>query len=148
MRVALDTNVMAYAEGVGDSERCRIARDWIERLPPESVLLPAQTTGELYRVLVSKAGRSAQDARGAILEWTDAFELADSTVDAFQAAMDLAVDHQLRIWDGLILAVAAENHCRLLLSEDFQDGFTWHATTVTNPFAATPHPLLTALMEE
>jgi hypothetical protein len=30
----------------------------------------------------------------------------------------------------------------LLLSEDLQDGFSWAGVTVTNPFAATCHPLL------
>lgn len=139
---------MAYAEGVGDAERCRIARGWIERLPPERVLLPAQTTGELYRVLTAKAGRAAADARAAILEWADAFEVADSTWDAFQSAMDLAADHRLQIWDALILSVAAENHCRLLVSEDLQDGFTWRGTTVADPFNPTPHPLLVGLTED
>ncbi|WP_205963481.1 PIN domain-containing protein [Roseicella aquatilis] len=31
---------------------------------------------------------------------------------------------------------AAEAECRLLLSEDIQDGFTWRGVTVRNPFAA------------
>jgi predicted nucleic acid-binding protein len=50
------------------------------------------------------------------------------------------------IWDALILAVAAENRCRLLLSEDFQAGFTWRGVTVVNPFAAQPSPLLKGLL--
>lgn len=147
MRLALDINVMAYAEGVGDAERCRIARDWIARLPPGRVLLPAQTLGELYRVLTAKEGRAAPDARAAILEWADAFEVADSTWDAFQSAMDLAADHRLQIWDALILSVAADNHCRLLVSEDLQEGFTWRGVTVVDPFSPTPHPLLAGLGE-
>ena len=47
MKVALDTNILAYAEGVGDAARCKMARVLIEQLPVESVLLPAQTLGEL-----------------------------------------------------------------------------------------------------
>jgi hypothetical protein len=34
----------------------------------------------------------------------------------------------------------------LLLSEDLQDGFTWHGVTVTNPFAPRKHALLDALL--
>jgi hypothetical protein len=34
------------------------------------------------------------------------------------------------------LAVAAKGSCRLLLSEDLQDGFSWRGVTVANPFAA------------
>lgn len=145
MRVALDTNVLAYAEGVGDEVRCTSAVQLIEALPGESVLLPVQTLGELSRVLVSKGRRTAAYARDAVLSWADSFEVADSTWTAFQAAFDLSVDHQLQIWDALILAVAAENRCRLLLSEDLQPGFTWRGVTVIDPFASPPSPLLAGL---
>ena len=72
--------------------------------------------------------------------------LRDSTWFALQAALDLTVDHQLPMWDALILAVAAGNHCRLLLSEDFHNGFTWRGVTVVNPFAEPRAPLLTGLL--
>jgi predicted nucleic acid-binding protein len=39
MRIALDTNILAYAEGVGDDIRCNAAIHLIERLPGEKVLL-------------------------------------------------------------------------------------------------------------
>ena len=65
---------------------------------------------------------------------------------ALQAALDLHVDHQLRIWDALVLAVAAEHRCRILLSEDLQHGFTWRGVTVVNPFAAQPHPLFEQML--
>jgi len=141
MRAALDTNILAYAEGVGDQARCTAAFALIEQLPPDLTLLPAQTLGELYRVLTGKAKRPAGLAREAILGWADSFNVADSSWGAFQAALDLSVDHGLQIWDALILSVAAENRCRLLLSEDLQSGFTWRGVTVVNPFAV-PQPVL------
>lgn len=70
----------------------------------------------------------------------------DTTEDALLAAMDLVADHRLSVWDALILAVAANAHCRLLLSEDLQDGFTWCGVTVVNPFTEPRHPLLTPLL--
>lgn len=146
VRVALDTNILAYAEGVGDEIRCAAALTLVDRIPAEAVLLPAQTLGELYRVLAGKAGRDVKAAREAIMGWADSFEIADSSWTAFQSALDLSVDHGLQIWDGLILSVAAENRCRLLLSEDMQDGFTWRGVTVTDPFSRTRHPLLAGLM--
>ena len=146
MRVALDTNVLAYAEGVGDERRCSAAILLVEQLSSNVVVLPAQTLGELSRVLTGKAKRSAEQAREAVLGWADSFEVADSTWFAFQSALDLTVDHQLPIWDALVLAVAAENRCRLLLSEDFHNGFTWRGLTVVNPFISSPSPLLESLL--
>ncbi len=146
MRVALDTNVLAYAEGVGDEIRCTAAITLIEQLPAELILLPAQTMGELYRVLTGKAKRDPAEVREAILAWADSFEVADSSWVAFQSALDLAADHGLQIWDALILSIAADNRCRLLLSEDLQNGFTWRGVTVVNPFVAPLSPLLSNIL--
>jgi predicted nucleic acid-binding protein len=89
------------------------------KLPGDAGGLPAQVLGELSRVLTTKAKRSTLQARDAALAWADTFEVADSTWFAFQAALDLTVDHQLQMWDALILTVAAEQHCRIVISEDF-----------------------------
>lgn len=147
MRVALDTNVLAYAEGIGDARRVRAAQSLIGHLPQHQVLIVAQTLGELHRVLTAKAGRAAAEARDAVLSWADAFTVADSTFDAMRAALDLTAEHQMQIWDALILSVAASQGCRLLLSEDFQHGSTWLGVTVLDPFATPRHPLLTALLQ-
>ncbi len=146
MRVALDTNILAYAEGLGDELRCSMALQLVEQLHSAEVVLPAQTLGELSRVLTGKAKRTPSQTREAVLGWADSFEVADSSWFAFQAALDLTVDHQLPMWDALILAVAAENHCRLLLSEDFHNGFTWRGVTVVNPFAEPRALFLTGLL--
>ncbi len=143
--VGLDTNILAYAEGVNDSRRQSSALDILSRLPAGETLIPVQVLGELFRVLTGKVGRSATDARAAILSWSDASAVRETSAAAFLAAMDLVVDHRFSIWDALILAVIADAGCRILLSEDLQEGFTWRGVTVVNPFASTVHPLLTAL---
>ena len=146
MRIALDTNILAHAEGVGDAKRCKSARDLVARLPGSIVIVPTQCLGEMHRVLVGKAGRAAAEATIAIPSWADAFDVAYSTFEAMRAALDLATDHQLPVWDALILSVAADQKCRRLLSEDFQHGFTWRGVTVVNPFRAPQHALLAAAL--
>ena len=146
MRLALDTNIMGYAEGVGDARRCEMARSLIATIPAGQIILPAQTLGELYRVLIGTAQVGPRHAREAVLSWADSFEVIDSTWSAFKSAFDLGADHGLQIWDALILSVAAEAMCRILLSEDFQDGFTWRGVTVVNPFSSKPSPLLEGLL--
>jgi len=145
VRIAIDTNVLAYAEGVGDAPRCKKALSLIAKLNVSDVVLPAQVLGELYNVLTRKANRSAPNARDAILSWADAFVVADSTHAAVVAARDLAAAHQLQLWDALVVSVAVTQQCRVLLSEDFQDGFVWQGLTVVNPFAVKPHILLAQL---
>lgn len=146
MRVALDTNILAYAEGVNGEDMKRTALELVEKLPESAVLLPVQTLGELFNLLVRKAGRAPTRARKAILSWRDAFPLIETSAEVMLAATDLATDHQLSIWDAVILSATAEGGCRLLLSEDLQEGFTWKGVTITNPFAHKKHELLVALL--
>ena len=146
MRVALDTNVLAYAEGVNGAERRGPALDLVRRLPQEATVIPVQVLGELFNVLVRKAGRSRADAREALLSWRDTFPMIETSPEIMLAAADLATDHRFGIWDAVILSAASQASCRLLLSEDLQEGFTWGGVTVVSPFASPRHALLDALL--
>ena len=88
---AVDTNILAYAEGVNGFEPRQAALGILRRLPTRATVIPVQALGELYNVRVRKTGRSAAE---------------------------LAAAHRLGIWDSLILAVSAENGCGFLLSEE------------------------------
>ena len=145
--VAIHTNVLACAEGAGDEARRAQAVALLTGLPDLAVILPVQVLGELYRVLVGKLRQPPAQARETVLRWSDAYAVRDSTWSALQSAFDLSEAHGLTIWDSLILSVAAEQRCRVLLSEDMQDGFTWRGTTVVNPFAQPAHALLAGLIE-
>lgn len=146
MKVALDTNILAYAENVNGTGKRDLALDLVRRLPQDAVVIPVQVLGELFNVLVRKAGKSRTDARTTLLEWRDAFAVVETSPEIMLAAADLATDHQLGIWDAVILCAGSQASCRLLLSEDLHDGFTWAGVTVVNPFASTRHPLLEALL--
>lgn len=147
MKVALDTNILAYAEGVNDARKRDLVLSLLRELPQDAVLIPVQVLGELFNVLVRKAGRSKQQAREALLGWSDTFQTVTTTPEIMVAAADLAADHGFGIWDAVILAAALQGGCRLLLSEDLQHGFTWGGVTVVNPLLAPGHPLLVALRQ-
>jgi predicted nucleic acid-binding protein len=148
VRIALDTNVLAYAEGVNVDDRHDAALDLIRRLPQESVVLPVQALGELFNVLTRKAGRTRSSANDALLGWRDAFAVVDTSAEVMLAAATLAADHRLSIWDAVILATAAAAKCRLVLTEDLQNGFSWAGVTVTNPFLEPRHPLLEDILSD
>lgn len=143
---ALDTNILAYVEGVNGAMRETASRALIGRLPIKFTFIPAQALGELYNLLTRKARWPGKQARGAVLAWKDSFPVAPTTTSAMIEAIDLATDHRITVWDSIMISVAAETGCRLLLSEDMQDGLTWRGVTVVNPFAAPQHPLLAALL--
>lgn len=148
MRLALDTNVLAYLEGVNGISRQQSAAEIIAKLPAARTFVPVQVLGELFNVLVRKAKYSPQHARSSVLNFTDMFQLVETSPAILKAAIDLSTKHGLVIWDAVILAASASVGCRLLLSEDLQERFTWSGVTIANPFAAKKHELLAGLMRE
>jgi predicted nucleic acid-binding protein len=147
VKIALDTNVLAYVEGVGDERRRSQAERLVALLSIEGVVLPTQVAGELYNVMRRKKGLGRAEAAAVVMRWSDFYGLTPHTTQTFTDAVALAAEHDKQIWDALILSIAAANGCRLLLSEDMDDGFVYRGVTVANPFAETLHPLLASLLD-
>ena len=146
MRLALDTNVLAYLEGVNGASRQKAAAGIVSKLPAATTCVPVQVLGELFYVLLRKGKYTPAQARRAVLSFADIFPLTETSPAVLKAATGLAAEHGLFIWDAVVLAAAASAGSRLLLSEDMQEGFTWNGVTVANPFASKKHELLAAFL--
>ena len=147
MRIAVDTNVLVYAHGGNDPVRQGLALDVLEALAGQSVLVPVQVLGELFNVLTRKAHWPREQARDVIVAAHDNLPTIETSFSTLVAAVDLCVVHGFSTWDAIIVSAAAEADCRLLLSEDMHEGFVWRGMTIVNPFAATRHPLLAAVLD-
>jgi predicted nucleic acid-binding protein len=149
LRLAFDTNLMAYAEGLegaaADAPKRALALRLVAAAHAETIVLPRQALAELHAVLVRKGGFAPAEAARRVRRWAERAELIDTDAPVFDAALTLAADHALQIFDALILAAAVQARCDLLRSEDLQDGFAWRGVGVTNPFGPTPDPRLARL---
>src|SRR5258708_40372594 len=101
MRIALDTNVLAYAAGVNGPERKEAALELLGRLSESETVLPVQALGDLFRVLVRKAKISPRLARTTIIRYRDTYPLAETSSAVFLSATDVAIDHGIGIWDAV-----------------------------------------------
>jgi predicted nucleic acid-binding protein len=150
VRLALDTNVLAYAEGIErvpeDSAKCAVALRLLGQPGDAAMVVARQTLAELHAVLVRKTRLPPAETSERVREWAAQLELIDTNAAVFEAALGLAGDHGLQIYDSLILAAAVEARCDLLLTEDLQDGFAWRGVVVTNPFGPSPDPRLARLL--
>ena len=136
IRVALDSNVLVYAEGVNGPERKTHAVHILKTFSEEEVVLPVQALGELFTVLTRKARWPTTQARAAVLAWQDAYLVAETSAAVLVEAMQVTCTHQFSLWDAVMIAAAAQAGCRLLLSEDMHDGFVWRGVAIRNPFAS------------
>ena len=149
--IAFDSNILIYIGGLTraleDVGKQAAIQKIVAKMPETiDMVAPAQALGEVYHVCQRK-GWSREESRELVLVLNQSFTVVGSGHDTFLEAVDLATEHKLQFWDALILNVAADAGCSLLLSEDMQDGFAWRGVTVVNPFAAKMHKRLARVLE-
>ncbi len=116
------------------ADRKLAVRDILEAFAAHEIVIPVQALAELYTVLTRKGRRPAATARAAVLGWHDSYLIVETSASVMLEAMEISINHQFALRDAIMLTVAAQTACRLLLSEDMQDGFQWRGVTIHNPF--------------
>jgi predicted nucleic acid-binding protein len=148
MRIAIDTNVLVYAEDLDDPSRGQAARSILAAVARgHEPVLPVQVLGEFFRTLRRKAKMEPTAAATVVRRWRRFADLAASDDIVFDEALEISVTRGLDIWDAVILATTRSSGCSVLLSEDFQDGFAWRGVTVANPFSSPVHAILASILE-
>ena len=150
-RIALDTNVLVYAEGVerhsDDRRKVRLSQALIRGLTRGDEWTAAvQAFAELHAVLVRRARRTSSAASLRVRQLALSCTVVPTSEHVFNDALALAADHHIQVYDAIIVAAAVEAHAELLLSEDLHDGFAWRGVTVTNPFKPSPDARIAALI--
>lgn len=126
-----DTNVLVYAFASNDPRSGKA-----EALLAEGGLVSVQVLNEFVNVARRKQRREWDEIRSAL----DALKVLlepplPLTVDVHEAAIEIARHHGFAFYDSLIVAAAAIAGCRVLFTEDLQDGQSIGELTIRNPFS-------------
>ena len=148
--VFVDTNIFVYLHDDSEPEKKTRADEWVSLLVRgRSGRVSFQVLQELYATLTNKRRLKVDvaEARSIVRElavWKPiAVDLA-----MLNRAWGLQDRFPLSWWDALIIAAAQTCECKVLLTEDLQDGQEFGAVQVVNPFASmdrTPEEVLEAL---
>jgi predicted nucleic acid-binding protein len=134
-RVALDSNILIYAELEPDSDKGKRSAALILRAARDGVI-PAQVLGEYLR-FVHRSLPAAFDAAIRQASIYQAAFLTPPTTDAIiSQASAMARAHGMQLWDCVVCAASIAAGAKVLLTEDMQDGRTIEGLRLINPFAA------------
>lgn len=132
--VFLDTNVLVYAFSTGDHAKQERALSVLAERPGATI--STQVLLEWFTVVTRKLDPPLPVALA--LESLEALSQLP-TVGADQElvlrAAKVSVDHQLSIWDAMVIESAAHAGCTVLLTEDLNDGQVIRGVRIENPFA-------------
>jgi predicted nucleic acid-binding protein len=133
-RTFLDTNVLVYSDDPRDPTKQAKALDLItDYLRQRTGVVSLQVLQEYF---VTATGRLRLDAELAKqrIEVFAKFVVAEPTVNDILAAIDIHRLHRFSFWDALVLRMAKQTGCRVLLSEDMQHGREFEGVRIVNPF--------------
>lgn len=133
-RVALDSNILVYAELEPETAKGRRAADVILRAASDGVI-PVQVLGEFLRVVQRRVPAALAEAVKQTAIYQGAFLTPATTEDVLNMAARYAAVHQLQLWDGVVCAASAKAGASVLLTEDLQDGRSLDGLRLLNPFA-------------
>jgi predicted nucleic acid-binding protein len=131
----VDTNVLLYAVSrvPEEADKRAIAHGILDS---DDCALSVQVLQEFYVQATRKTRAGVlthSEARDMITVWRR-FPVQDQTVDVLDRALSLKERHMLSFWDSAIIAAASILQCRILLTEDMQDGQVVDGVRVVNPF--------------
>jgi predicted nucleic acid-binding protein len=132
----LDSNVLLYAVSNHPSERKKREQARALLASP-GVGFSTQVFSEFYDNATRKHEPRLTHAQAvAILEPLRLLPVQPFTSDVLWDAFRLTHRFQLRFWDGAILAAARALGCRIVWSEDLNDGQQYDGVRVCDPFKA------------
>jgi predicted nucleic acid-binding protein len=125
----LDTNVLVYLLS-GDSARA----DRAERLVAEGGVVSVQVLNEFASVATRKLGMRIAEVVEILAAVRALCKVVSVVEETHDLAMQIAARHRVSIYDAMIAAAARLAGCRVLLSEDMQDGVVLEGVRIRNPF--------------
>ena len=131
----VDTNVLLYAISRDPEEQRKAARA-NELLSDRDIGLSVQVLQEFYVQATrdTRADRLSHEQAGALVESFRRFSVQETTVAVALAAMSRMRRFDISYWDAAILEAAGTLGCKVVLSEDMNDGQDYAGVRVENPF--------------
>ena len=143
-RVALDTNVIVYAELEPTTAKGQRAQDLLIKAARDGVM-PLQVLSEFMRVIQrvdpARLGRAVSLMR----TYHSAFAAPITTFDNMLTAGAIAQSDGLQSFDAIVVAASAGAGAKVLLSEDMQDGRIIGGLRILNPFNPANDAVIDAL---
>ncbi len=136
MSVFFDTNVLVYCTDTTAPKKQAIARALVSTASASGdAMVSTQVMIELFNVLTRKQQMPAANAQTLIAAYTG-WSVVPSDLTLVTAAIEKSTQHQLSIWDAMVIEAALRGGAQTLYTEDLTHGQRFDAITVVNPFIA------------
>ena len=134
-RLSFDSNVLVYTADRQDHRHAR-AVEVVARAALADCVLSVQSVAEFYHVVTRKRMVPAEEAQAQVDDMLESFPGISYDSAALRDAVAAARRHGLAFWDAMLWATVRAAGCRVLFTEDLQDGRELEGVRFVNPFDA------------
>ncbi len=132
---ALDSNILVHAVDDRDPLRQALAQQIVTAAGLLDCRVPNHAIAEFFAIVTYKLKLDHATAVTAAQQWMRLFVGIPTSRSAIETAMKLRGANRFSFWDALLVATAAEDGCRVFISEDMHDGARLGDIVVRAPFA-------------
>ncbi len=128
----LDTNILIYCYTKTELEKQIKARQ-VANL--SNTVISTQVLKELTNILRKKFNIEWPIIHSVLTEVEGNFEIYENNANSIRRACEIADKYQFSFYDSLIIAAALYSNCKILFSEDLQNGqLIERVLMIKNPF--------------
>lgn len=132
-KVFLDANILVYAHDKDSPAKRRRSRELIAEVAASGLgVISTQVMQEFYVAATRKMGVEPLAAKG-VLRTFSIFEIAQTSPDLIDEAIDCSILNRISFWDALIVAAASSTGCATIYSEDLNPGQVIRGVRIENP---------------
>ncbi len=136
--IFFDTNVIVYLFDKSEDRKHRIAKTLFhEGLRKYNSFISVQVINEFIVIASQKIKKplSLSEVKKRVEFLSNTLSIRPLGFETCISAIDLKNKYNLSYWDSLIAASALDNDCKVLYTEDMQDGLVINERlTINNPF--------------
>jgi len=131
----IDSNVFIYLFNEIDHDKRTRAEDLIQSAVREGIgCISYQVVQETINVITRKLSASVVQAHQFLEDILVPLWSVHLTKQLYRSGLDIMWRYRFSFYDSLIIAASLEARCRILYSEDLQDGQVIGKLTIVNPF--------------
>jgi len=128
----VDTNILIYAFTIDEPDKQAKALKYLDSCQP---VISTQVIKEFSNVLLKRGNVRQDRIKEIINEITEIVWVVNEELALIFAAFDIKERYRFSFYDSLIIATAVNSQCKVLLSEDMQDGQIIDGSIrIINPF--------------
>ena len=124
-----DTNILLYARSDDDVKLMKS-----EQILRDGGVVSVQVLNEFANVSRRKWRRDWLEIRAALIAFRASLRVEPVTIETHERGLALAERYGFAVYDAMIVAAAERAGCKVLYSEDMQDGMVIGGLTLRNPY--------------